>query len=152
MKWRVVAALAVGYVGVYLCRKNLAVAIPLLGPALHVGRGELGRIASIGTITYAAGKLGLGPVADRIGGRRAFLFSLLLVAVFGALGGLVPGLLLLTAVYALNRFFGAGAWPAMMKLVPSWFERERTGGVVAALSLSYVLGGIAATLFARQMV
>ncbi len=27
--WTVIAALAFGYVGVYLCRKNLAVAVPL---------------------------------------------------------------------------------------------------------------------------
>jgi OPA family glycerol-3-phosphate transporter-like MFS transporter len=152
MRWRVVVALAAGYVGIYLCRKNLAVAIPLLQPVLHVGRGELGRVASIGTLTYAAGKLLLGPLADRIGGRRAFLLSMVAVALFGALGGLVPGLMLLTVVYALNRFFGAGGWPAMMKLVPTWFEKERTAFVAAALSLSYVLGGIAATLFARQMV
>ncbi len=151
MRWRVVVALGAGYVGIYLCRKNLAVAIPLL-QATGVSRAALGRVASVGTIAYAAGKLLLGPAADRVGGRRAFLFALLAVTLFGALGGLVPGLWLLTLVYALNRFFGAGGWPAMMKLVPTWFPTERTAAVVAALSLSYVLGGIAATLFARQVV
>jgi sugar phosphate permease len=39
----------------------------------------------------------------------------------------------------------------MMKLVPTWFS-ERRGTAVAALSLSYVLGGIAATLLARTVV
>jgi sugar phosphate permease len=64
----------------------------------------------------------------------------------------VPALWLLTAVYALNRFFGAGGWPAMLKLVPTWIEKQHTGRVVAGLSLSYVLGGVAATLFAREIV
>jgi OPA family glycerol-3-phosphate transporter-like MFS transporter len=150
-RWRTIVALGAGYVGIYLCRKNLAVAIPLL-QAEGVSHAALGRVASVGTITYAAGKLLLGPMADRVGGRRAFLFALAAVAVLGALGGIVPGLWLLTVVYALNRFFGAGGWPAMMKLVPTWFPKERTAGVVAALSLSYVLGGIAATLFAREVV
>jgi sugar phosphate permease len=151
MKWRTVVALGAGYVGIYLCRKNLAVAIPLL-QAEGFSHAALGRVASVGTVAYAAGKLLLGPVADRIGGRRAFLFALAAVALLGALGGIMPGLWLLTVVYALNRFFGAGGWPAMMKLVPTWFPTERTAGVVAALSLSYVLGGIAATLFAREVV
>jgi sugar phosphate permease len=152
VRWRVVAALGAGYVGIYLCRKNLAVAIPLLQQSWGVGRAELGRVASLGTLTYAAGKLLLGPLADRIGGRAAFLMALVGVALFGALGGLVPGLMLLTVVYGLNRFLGAGGWPAMMKLVPTWFPPERTAGVAAALSLSYVLGGILATLFAGWMV
>jgi sugar phosphate permease len=34
-RWRVVAALGAGYVGIYLCRKNLAVAIPLLQSSLE---------------------------------------------------------------------------------------------------------------------
>jgi sugar phosphate permease len=152
MRWRVVAALGAGYIGIYLCRKNLAVAIPMLQTAWGANRAELGRVASVGTLTYAAGKLLLGPLADRIGGNVAFLISLVTVALFGALGGFFPSVMALTILYALNRFFGAGGWPAMMKLVPTWFPAEKTAFVAAALSLSYVLGGIAATLFAREMV
>jgi sugar phosphate permease len=40
----------------------------------------------------------------------------------------------------------------MMKLVPSWFAPERTASIVAVLSLSYVFGGVAATLLAREVV
>jgi sugar phosphate permease len=146
-----VAALALGYVGVYLCRKNLAVAVPLLGRAFHAGRGQIGRVVSIGTAAYALGKLTLGPLVDRIGGRAGFLLVLFAVALFGAVSALAPSLALLTVAYSANRYAGAAGWPAIVKLVPSWFRSGRQGTVVALLSLSYVAGGVAATLLARQV-
>lgn len=146
-----VAALAVGYVGVYLCRKNLAVAVPLLGRAFAASRGEIGRVASIGTAAYALGKLTLGPLIDRVGGRAGFLAVLFAVALFGGVSALAPSLVWLTVAYSANRYAGAGGWPAIMKLVPTWFGAGRQATVVAVLSLSYVGGGIAATLLARQV-
>jgi sugar phosphate permease len=147
----VVGALIAGYVGIYLCRKNLAVALPLLQDAFGASKGEVGRIASASTLAYAIGKLLLSPLVDRFGGRAGFLASLALVALFGAAGAFAPGLGWLIVAYSLNRFVGAGGWPAMMKLVPTWFQARRTGTVTAILSLSYVLGGIAATLLARAI-
>ncbi len=150
--WGVVAALTVGYVGVYLCRKNLAVAMPMLQQSFGATKGQVGVVASLGTLAYAAGKVINGPLVDRVGGRRGFLASLAAVALFGAAGAFAPGLLALTLFYGLNRFAGSAAWGAMLKLVPSWFGRARTGTVVGLLSLSYVAGGVIATLFARQVV
>jgi sugar phosphate permease len=145
------AALALGYVGIYLCRKNLAVAVPLLGDAFHASKAEIGRVASIGTVAYALGKLTLGPAVDRIGGRIGFVVALFLVAGLGAASAAAPTLGLLALGYGATRFAGAAGWPAMMKLVPSWF-RARHGTVVGVLSLSYVAGAMAATLLAREVV
>jgi OPA family sugar phosphate sensor protein UhpC-like MFS transporter len=150
--YSVIGALIVGYVGIYLCRKNFAVAVPLLQSAFHANKGAVGRIASVSTLAYALGKLTLGPLVDRVGGRAGFLAALAAVALFGAAGAFAPGLTVLMVAYSLNRFAGAGGWPAMMKLVPTWFPARSTGTVAAALSLSYVLGGIAATLLAREVV
>lgn len=150
--WGVMTTLALGYVGVYLCRKNLAVAMPMLQRSFGATKGQVGIIASLGTLAYAAGKVINGPFVDRAGGRRGFLLSLAAVALFGAAGAFAPGLVALTAFYSLNRFAGSAAWGAMLKLVPSWFGRARTGTVVGLLSLSYVAGGAIATLFARQIV
>ena len=90
--WRALALLIVGYVGVYLCRKNLSVAVPLLQQAFGATKAQVGGIASVGTLAYAVGKVVNGPVVDRLGGRRGLLLSLLLVALFGAAGAFAPGL------------------------------------------------------------
>ena len=62
--WSVVTALAVGYVGVYLCRKNLAVAMPMLQQSFGATKGQVGIVASVGTLAYAAGKVIIGPFVD----------------------------------------------------------------------------------------
>jgi sugar phosphate permease len=54
--------------------------------------------------------------------------------------------------YGLNRFTGAAGWGAAIKLVPTWFGVVRTATVIAVLSLSYVAGGVLATLLARLIV
>jgi|HubBroStandDraft_1064217.scaffolds.fasta_scaffold01659_6 MFS transporter, OPA family, glycerol-3-phosphate transporter len=150
--WTVIGALAVGYVGIYLCRKNLGVAVPLLQASFHTNKAQVGKIASMGTFAYAMGKLLSGPVVDRLGGRHGFLLSMVLVSIFGVAGALAPGLFGLMIFYGLNRFAGAAGWGAAIKLVPTWFGVVRTATVIAVLSLSYVVGGVLATLLARQIV
>ncbi|MBM3457477.1 MAG: MFS transporter, partial [Armatimonadetes bacterium] len=145
----VAVVLALGYVGVYLCRKNLSVAIPMLLEAGVVPNKEAtGWIITLSNIAYMSGKFIAGPVVDRWGGRVGFLGSLLGVAVFCALGGIVPGIAALAAVYSANRLFGAAGWAAMMKLAAGWFPPRRLGAAIAGLSLSYIAGGICAALLA----
>ena len=67
--WRRLAALMLGYAGVYLCRKNFAVAIPLIGQSLSLNKAQIGAVASASTAAYMAGKFIFGPIIDRVGGR-----------------------------------------------------------------------------------
>lgn len=150
--WGVLVALCVGYVGVYLARKNLGVAIPLLRDALGLTREQAGAIASTGTIAYAIGKVVGGPFVDRLGGRAGFLASLVAVGLCSIATGLAPSLPWIMVGYAANRAVGAVSWGAMLKLLPGWFVGRVIAMAVAVLSLSYVAGGAAATLFAREVV
>src|SRR5208282_1302777 len=80
------ACTILGYIGVYLCRKNFAVAVPLLVAAFSTNRAQVGAIESYGTLTYAVGKLFWGPnIVDRFGGRVCFFVLLAGVAIFGGL-------------------------------------------------------------------
>jgi sugar phosphate permease len=149
--WRALSLLVVGYIGVYLCRKNLSVAVPLLQDEFHATKAQVGGIATAGTVAYFAGKFVNGPAVDWLGGRRGLLLSMVVVAVFGALGAFAPGLAVLSLLYGVNRFAGSASWGAMLKLVPTWFGPARTGRAVAALSLSYVAGSALATILAAQI-
>ncbi len=140
-----------GYIGIYLCRKNLSVAIPMLQQEFGVSKADLGTVASVSTIAYAAGKFIFGPLIDRIGGRACLYASLFLVAVFGLCGSLVGSLASLTFFYSANRLAGSLAWGSMVKLVPEWFGSRALPFAMACLSLSFVFGGVCATLFAGQV-
>jgi sugar phosphate permease len=149
--WFYASVLFVGYVGVYLCRKNLATALPLIQKEFGVSKVEAGAIASFGTLAYGLGKFLLGPVVDRLGGRLGFLLALLGVAVFTALGGFAPGLAALIGLHSANRFCGAAAWGSMVKQVPDWFPKDLRGRALAFLCLSYVIGGACALWLAARI-
>jgi len=137
--------LMVSYIGVYLCRKNLAVAAPLIREEWGASKEAMGMVASISTLVYALGKVALGPIVDLQGGKSGLLWSMVLVAVFGAFGGAAPSLAVLTLVYSMNRLAGAASWGSMVKLVPDWFSRQKLGLAMGVLSLSYVFGGAIGT-------
>lgn len=129
------------YIGVYLCRKNFSVAVPILQTEWGATKEQLGLVGSVSTLAYACGKLVFGPITDRIGGRRSLLGSMGFVAVFGGLGALSPSLMPLLVLYSLNRFTGAASWGAMVKLVPEWFSPRQLAFACGLLSLSFVFGG-----------
>jgi len=151
-RYTTLGALFLGYVGIYLCRKNFSVANPMLQEVFHASKSYVGTIATAGLITYAAGKILLGPLTDRIGGRTAFLLAIAGVMLFGGIGGFAPGIAALIVLYGINRFFGAGGWMSMMKIVPTWYPPDKTTLPITFLNLSYVLGGVAATLVAQQLI
>ncbi|HOW65387.1 MAG TPA: MFS transporter [Candidatus Paceibacterota bacterium] len=144
--WLFLGTLVVGYMGVYLCRKNFAVANPLIREEFGLSKSEIGWVASASTLAYMAGKFAFGPVIDRFGGRISFVVSLGLVALFGLGGACMSSLLGLTVMYSLNRFAGAAAWGGMVKQTPEWFDRSSLPFAMAVLSLSFVFGGFFATL------
>jgi sugar phosphate permease len=79
------------------------------------------------------------------------LASMLLVALFGALGAGSPTLGMLTLVYSANRLSGAASWGAMVKQVPEWFAPRQMPLAIGVLSLSYVFGGAIAVYIAGQI-
>jgi OPA family glycerol-3-phosphate transporter-like MFS transporter len=140
--------LVAAYIGVYLCRKNLAVAVPLLQKSWGLNKEQVGTINSASTIAYACGKFFFGPITDRLGGRTALLGSMALVALFGACGAFAPSLAILTVIYSANRLFGSASWGATLKLVPEWFGPVKLAFACGLLSLSFVFGGALAVSFA----
>jgi sugar phosphate permease len=149
--WVFLGCLVVGYIGVYLCRKNFSVANPLIREAFGLNKEKIGEVASYSTLAYMIGKFVFGPIIDRVGGRVAFLLALAGVAVFGALGGLVSSLPLLTLVYSLNRLAGSAGWGGMVKQVPNWFGARSMAVAMGVLSLGFVFGGVCATLLAGSI-
>ena len=126
--------LVLAYVGVYLCRKNFSVAVPMLQKTWGLSKEQVGLVGSVSTATYAAGKLLFGPVTDRVGGRVSLLAAMLLVALFGAAGAFAPGLGVLGVFYSANRFCGAASWGAMIKQTSQWFGPEKLAFACGLLS------------------
>jgi OPA family glycerol-3-phosphate transporter-like MFS transporter len=140
-----------GYIGIYLCRKNLSVALPAIQKHFSATNAQIGLIASYSTAAYTIGKRLFGPVIDRFGGRICFLLGLAGVALFGGLGAFAVSTSMLALLYSANRFAGATGWGSMAKQVPDWFPAQRLAFPMAVLSLSFVFGGTCASLLAGKI-
>ena len=74
-RWQVSTfwVMLLGYVGYYLCRGNISVAIPLLSDEFGYTNTQLGLILTLSEFAYALGKFINGPLADKVGGKKSVL-------------------------------------------------------------------------------
>jgi MFS transporter, OPA family, glycerol-3-phosphate transporter len=158
------------YAAMYMGRYNLSFANKALSDTYGWDKTQVGAIISAALTIYGISALFNGPIADRIGGRKAMLIGIFGSVVFniafgfGAyIGFLGTGTLLLSyfaTAWALNAYFQSYSALALIKVNSSWFHvRER--GVFSAIfgsmiqsgrALIFVIGGIAVVYLPWQWV
>jgi OPA family glycerol-3-phosphate transporter-like MFS transporter len=155
----VVVLLVAGYSGYYLCRSDLAVAMPLLiaelgqrGVSADTAKVALGSVASLGVLAYAIGKFPSGWLADSLGGRRNFLFGMGGAIAFTVLFGLGGGLPIFTLAWMGNRCVQSMGWAGMVKIASRWFSYSAYGTVMGVISLSYLFGDALAREFMARLI
>jgi OPA family glycerol-3-phosphate transporter-like MFS transporter len=125
------------YAAMYMARYNFSFANKSLSDTYGWSKAQIGGIISVATLVYGVAALFNGPLADRIGGRRAmiigatgaFLFNIL----FGCgayLGFLGTGTLMLayfTSVWTLNMYFQSYSALALIKVNSGWFHVGERG-------------------------
>jgi OPA family sugar phosphate sensor protein UhpC-like MFS transporter len=136
------------YASMMLCRNTVVVASVALtqDPTLGMDTAAYGRMMAYGSVGGLLGKLVLGPVVDRFGGRRMLLVTLISVITTTVAFGLASHISLL---FFLN-FFGmavkSAGWMAMADLVGRWYSRNKHGRVWGIISTSSRVGVITSTL------
>lgn len=153
-RWRnsTFAVMLFGYVGYYICRKNLSAAVPLMGDEFGYSNSELGLIALYSEIAYAVGKLINGPLADRIGGKSIFLTGMIGAILCNLAFSQGSSLGYFIVVWCICRYFLSMGWGGLAKVIGHWYEPERNGTVMGFISLNFQFGGVVATLFAGAIV
>ena len=153
-QFRTALSLFVGYSAYYLCRSNLAIAAPLLIREF-VGQGlnkeVMGRIASVGVLFYAAGKVVNGVLGDFLGGKKIFLLGMIGSVVATVTFGLGQGVAVFFGAWAVNRLVQSMGWAGLVKTTAHWFSYQSYGKIMGLLSLSYLFGDIVAKLLLGQL-
>lgn len=154
IRWRISTfwVMLIGYVGYYLCRGNLSAAFPLLEQEFGYSNTQLGLIASLSEMAYAAGKFINGPMADRVGGRRIFLVGMAGAIFFNIIFALSSSLAAFIVVWCFCRYFLSMGWGGLTKTIGNWYPTDRNGTVMGLISINFQFGGVAATLFAGFLV
>ncbi len=155
-RWQVrtAASLFIGYSAYYLCRSNLAVAAPLLlreFASRGLNKEVLGQIASVGVLCYAAGKVVNGVLGDFLGGKKIFLLGMVGAVAATVVFGLGQGVGIFFAAWAANRLVQSMGWAGLIKTTANWFSYRTYGRIMGLLSLSYLVGDIAAKLALGQL-
>ena len=131
--------LGLTYATFYMGRYNLNVASSDIMRTFSLTKAEFGTIATAGFWTYALSVIFNGPLADRIGGKKAIIFGAVGTSIFNLIIGalflsgwqtrIVIGMSLL---YAVNQYFQSFGALSVVKVNAPWFhvrERGIFGGI-----------------------
>ena len=150
LKWQVLilSSMYIGYAAFMVCRNTLIAssAEMVQDPALGMDTESFGRLMSWHSAGAIMGKLVTGPGADRLGGRRMFLLALSLTAMANVGFAFSSSFFAFAAFNFFGQFAKAGGWPAMTKMVGSWYPETRYGQVWSIISTSSRIGTILAGL------
>ena len=162
--------LGITYSTMYMGRYNLSFANKALSDTFGWDKTQIGAIITAALTIYGISAFFNGPIADRIGGRKAMLIGVFGSVVFNIIfglgayvGGIGTGSLLIAyfaTAWALNAYFQSYSALALIKVNASWFHvRER--GVFSAIfgsmiqsgrALIFVVGGLAVVFLPWQWV
>ena len=151
---RTAASLFVGYSAYYMCRSNLAVAAPLLireFGSRGLNKEVLGQLASVGVLCYAAAKVVNGVLGDFLGGKKVFLLGMVGSVAATVAFGLGQGVAVFFVAWATNRLVQSMGWAGLVNTTANWFSYRSYGKIMGLLSLSYLVGDIAAKLLLGQL-
>jgi MFS transporter, OPA family, glycerol-3-phosphate transporter len=137
--------LGMTYAFLYMARYNISISKAALGSLMD--KESFGLIFAAGTVTYGLSFLIVGPMVDKIGGRKGILISALGSAIVNTVMGLYVYLYLqhqvnfnmtltLSILYSINMFFQSYGGVSINKVKAYWFhvrERGIFGGIFGTL-------------------
>ena len=159
-KWRlrIFYSCFIGYTVFYLCKKNIAVALPGLSAEFGYSNTELGILGSSLYLTYGIGKFINGVFADRSDVRKFLPTALVLSAIANICFALsavfiTPGhttffglpsstvlLWLFVFFWGANGWFQSAGFPAVAKSLTYWFSNSERGTKWSLWSCSHQVG------------
>lgn len=139
----------IGYMAMYLIRKNFNVAQNDLIETYGLTKTELGMIGLGFSITYGIGKTVVSYYADGKNTKQFVPFMLILSAIcmlgFSmSLGGGSVALFLMIAFYALSGFFQSTGGSSSYSTITKWTPSKKRGTYLGFWNLSHNVGGAAA--------
>src|SRR5450631_2293854 len=143
---RVFLPFVFGYYIAYLFRTINAVMAAPLATELGLGADDLGLLASVYFVTFAAAQIPIGILLDRYGPRRVQSVLLLVAAVGSALFAVSDHFWMLLVGRALIGLGVASAMTAGLKALVLWFPGDRVPLLNGLMVMLGALGAVTATL------
>lgn len=147
-----VAALMTGYSVIYMDKNMISTAIIPISSQFHLDTGQTGLIMSMFFLAYSIMQVPCGWLADKFGAKRVLMASMVVIAVFSYLFGVVSGL----ALFIVIRFgagLGHGGYPpSCSKAIAENFPRKKRTFVQSLILSTNGIGAILAFTLGAQLV
>jgi sugar phosphate permease len=143
-QWRIFGVAWFTYASFYLCRVNLAVALPAIRADLALDLDAAGLIGSAFLWIYALGQLVNGALGQRANARWFVATGMLISALCNLAFGSARALWIMIGLWAINGWVQSMGWGPIIKTIRAWFDPRRRGRIAAFFSPSFVLGHLAA--------
>ncbi|KIP79111.1 MULTISPECIES: hexose-6-phosphate:phosphate antiporter [Vibrio] len=139
----------IGYLTMYLIRKNFNVAQNDMISTYGLSMTDLGLIGLGFSITYGIGKTVVSYYADGKNTKQFLPFMLILsgLAMLGfsfSMGGGSASLFMMVAFYALSGFFQSTGGPSSYSTITKWTPRNKRGSYLGLWNMSHNVGGAGA--------
>lgn len=153
-RWRlqIFAVTWLAYFGMYFCRKNFSVVMPVLSRELHTSKEEFAIVITVYSLTYMIGQFLNGYLSDRFGPRLIVGIGLLLSVISNLMMGWMGTIASFLFLMGLNGFGQSSGWSGLIKNLTPWFKKKERGVVMSYWTTCYVIGGMAATAFATYWI
>lgn len=144
-RWQIFAVLALMYVLAYFFRVSMAVVAKDLALELKLDAARLGTLSSVFFYVYAFVQIPLGPMIDRLGGRRIIILSGLLTISGTFLFALAPAYTTTLAGRVLIGIGTASVLMASLKIFGNWFSPHEFATISGFMVAIGNLGNLSAT-------
>ena len=160
-QWETLAVTMAGYAMYYIIRKNLSLAMPLLGDEFGISKVQLGAFLTFHGLIYGLARFTNGVLTDRNSARKVMAAGLFICAVINIVFGMsdsiartlagwfgdggpaaFTGCLVWTMgiVWIIHGYFqGMGVGPCV-KTLPQWFPPNQLATKQAVWNLSHSIG------------
>ena len=107
----------------------------------HVNNAQLGWLGTIGLIGMSVGSFFWGTLADAVGRKPAFIWTLLLYSVSSVLSAAVPNFSLLLGARFITGLGLGGCIPVLYSIVAEFMPRSLRGTMLTATDVWWPIGG-----------
>ena len=131
--------------------QSMGLAAPRMGPALGIGRGQLGPLFSASIVGLLIGAVVFGRIADWYGRKRVLVGCLIVFGVFSVATAYVAQYQALLAVRLLTGLGLGGALPNLLALCAEAVSPDRRAKLVTRITCGMPFGGAVAGVVAASL-
>jgi phosphoglycerate transporter family protein len=137
---RVLLTTIVGYALFYFVRKNLSVAMPVMGRDLGITKADLGLFLTLHGLLYGVARFANGFLADRANARTFMAVGLAASALTNIFFGFSSAVAVLGIVWMLNGWVQGMGFPPVSHLMTHWFPPQQLATKQSIWNTSHSIG------------